>query len=222
MPGSKRPPIPNPFLAWDPDAVGSHVYMSDDAGASIVRLGTAKIPDVRYDEHHIIERRDHTLWMLVRTNTGISESTSVDGGVTWALGKPSVLPNAPSRFFIRRLASGNLLLVKHNPPMDQPWLAAATVQPSWRQRSHLTAYLSEDDGATWKGGLLLDERLVVSYPEGDQGADGTIYIIYDHNRETDREILLARFTEDEVAEGRLSHASSSLRLLVNRATGRRP
>lgn len=219
MPGRTKPPIPNPHLAWDPGAVGTHVYRSDDAGLTIERLGTAKIPDVHYDEHLVVERRDRTLWLLARTNAGISESFSADGGVTWSPGKPSAIPHAPSRFFLRRLASGNLLLVKHNPPMDQPWLVGDAVQPSWRQRSHLTAYLSEDDGATWRGGLLLDERLVVSYPDGDQGADGVIFVIYDHNRETDREILLARFTEIEVKAGILSQPNSRLRVLVNRATG---
>jgi predicted neuraminidase len=221
MPGTKRPPIPNPYLAWEPEAVGTHLYRSDDAGATIVRLGTARIPDVRYDEHHVLERRDHTLWILARTNSGISESISTDGGSTWSLGQPSPIPNAASRFFIRRLKSGNLLLVKHNPPLDQPWLVAATVQSSWRQRSHLTAYLSEDDGVTWKGGLLLDDRLVVSYPDGDQGADDTLFVIYDHNRESDREILLARFTEQDVLARRLVSPVSRLRLLVNRATGKR-
>jgi predicted neuraminidase len=221
MPGPRRPPIPNPYLAWDPEATGTHIYRSDDAGATIVRHGTARIPDVRYDEHQVIERRDRTLWILARTNAGISESISADGGATWAQGKPSAIPNAPSRFFIRRLASGNLLLVKHNPPMDQSWLVADAVQPSWRQRSHLTAYLSEDDGATWKGGLLIDDRLVVSYPDSDQGADGTLYVIYDYNREQDREILLARFTEQDVLARRLVSPVSRLRLLVNRATGKR-
>lgn len=35
-------------------------------------------------------------------------------------------------------------------------------------RSHLTAYLSKDDGTTWTGGLMLDERRGVSYPDGQQ------------------------------------------------------
>jgi hypothetical protein len=43
--------------------------------------------------------------------------------------------------------------------------------------------VSDDDGATWKGGLLLDER-ESSYPDGIQAEDGTLFIIYDHQRYT--------------------------------------
>ncbi len=39
-----------------------------------------------------------------------------------------------------------------------------------KNRSHLTAWLSEDDGKTWRGGLMLDERATVSYPDGFQAA----------------------------------------------------
>jgi hypothetical protein len=47
----------------------------------------------------------------------------------------------------------------------------------------MTAFVSDDDGATWKGGLLLDER-ESSYPDGIQAEDGTLFIIYDHQRYT--------------------------------------
>ena len=62
---------------------------------------------------------------------------------------------------------------------------------------HLTAYLSEDDCKTWKGGLLLDERESVSYPDGIQAPDGTIYIAYDRKR-VNGEVLMATFTEDDI------------------------
>ena len=47
----------------------------------------------------------------------------------------------------------------------------------------LSRPLWDDDGATWKGGLLLDER-ESSYPDGIQAEDGTLFIIYDHQRYT--------------------------------------
>ena len=42
--------------------------------------------------------------------------------------------------------------------------------------SQLTAWLSEDEGATWQGGLMLDERKGISYPDGFQAPDGTVVL----------------------------------------------
>ena len=66
------------------------------------------------------------------------------------------------------------------------------------QRCDLTAFLSTDDGNTWSGGLLLDERTAVSYPDIAQSPDGDIYVHYDRNRAVDAEILFARFREEDV------------------------
>ena len=38
----------------------------------------------------------------------------------------------------------------------------------------------------------------MSYPDGGEAPDGTIYIIYDYSRRTEREILLAAFTEEDI------------------------
>jgi len=62
---------------------------------------------------------------------------------------------------------------------------------------------SDDDGRTWRGGLMIDERPGVSYPDGVQSPDGTIYLIYDYARQADRTILMATFTERDVLETRL-------------------
>ncbi len=51
------------------------------------------------------------------------------------------------------------------------------------KRSDMTAFVSDDDGATWKGGLLLDER-ESSYPDGIQAKDGTLFIIDERQRYT--------------------------------------
>ena len=92
---------------------------------------------------------------------------------------------------------------------------------SWKGRSHLTALLSEDDGKTWPYTLLLDERNEVSYPDAKEAADGYIYVSYDWERVTQREILMARFTEDDILNGKISSSKGKLRILVkqsNRAT----
>lgn len=41
----------------------------------------------------------------------------------------------------------------------------------------------------------------VSYPDFTEGSDGFVYCIYDHERLERGEILLARFTEEDVAAG---------------------
>jgi hypothetical protein len=71
----------------------------------------------------------------------------------------------------------------------------------------------------WLGGLILDERKGVSYPDGFQAPDGTIYISYDRNRATDGEILLARFTEDDIKAKRLVNPKSKLKMLISRPLG---
>ncbi len=214
--------VPDPYRRWDPDNVGTHVYRSRDAGEALERIGTADIANVRFEEHMIVEKEDESLWLLARTQDrdgrGMAESFSTDGGHTWSPGETSDIPHIRSRFFIRHLDSGRLLLVKHNPQMDTLWLTDEDVPAYWQERSHLTAYLSDDDGESWYGGLLLDERIAVSYPDGDQAEDGRIFIAYDYNRHTDKEILVASITEEDITAGELVDPESRLRILVNQAT----
>ena len=63
---------------------------------------------------------------------------------------------------------------------------------------------------------MLDERKGISYPDGFQAPDGKIYISYDRNRSTDGEILFARFTEEEVLDGKISRPGSKLQSLISR------
>ncbi len=217
LPPEDRRHVPPDQLRWNPEHAGAHLYTSSDNGTTFSLRGSVIIPRPQFDEHMFVERHDGTLWLLARNQNGMAESVSTDGGKSWSEAKPASIPHVASRFFIRRLASGKLLLVKHNPRMDTAWLAETPITASWQQRSHLTAYISSDDGKSWKGGLLLDERVAVSYPDGDQSPDGTIYVIYDFNRKIDREILLARFTEDDVLAGHMSSPIGRLKLIVNKA-----
>ena len=190
-----------------PDEIGSGIVCSDDAGTTWIPRGRANVPESSGDEHMLIERSNGDLWMLVRTRSGLGESTSSDAGFTWSPGRPSAIAHIPTaRFFIRRLRSGRLLLVKHDPP-DQT------------SRSHLKAFLSDDEGETWYGGLLLDERDRISYPDGLQAPDGRIYIIYDYNRYADKDILLVVITEEDIASGEPHSEAARLRILVNHASG---
>ena len=83
------------------------------------------------------------------------------------------------------------------------------------------AMLSEDDGKTWKGGLMLDTRDEISYPDGTQTAEGDIYLIYDYSRYDRRQILMAVFSEEDILAGRLVSANGRLKQLVSQATGKK-
>jgi hypothetical protein len=219
LPPTDRKAVPPEQNKWRAENVGTHVYVSRDEGRTLTLRGTAQFPDLQFDEHMIVELRDGRLWLWARTKTGIGESFSTDGGATWTPGKESKIPHVNARFFVRRLRSGNLLLVKHNPTLDVAWLAPKGTKGAAQRRSHLTAYVSTDDGQTWRGGLLLDERMAVSYPDGDEAPDGRIFVVYDYNRKSDREIYVAAFTEADVLAGKLIDPRSRLRGLINQATG---
>lgn len=188
----------------------AHVFVSSDRGTSWQRRGGVRIPDTDFDEHMVVELRDSRLWLLARSTRGIAESFSTDGGRTWS--EPAVrFPHVSSRFFIRRLASGNILFVRHG-----------RIDERTPTRSNLRAYLSTDDGATWQGGLLLDERDRVSYPDGFQAPEGTIYLNYDRDRAGAREILMARFTETDVRAGEFISRDARPAMIVHKARGPAP
>ncbi len=202
-------PFKGLFRELDP-LRGANVLASADGGATWQRRGAARFPNPDWHEHMIVERRDGTLWMLARTRPGVMQSTSADGGRTWSEPtEPPGIRHPAARFHLRRLASGRLLLVKHGDAIG-----------SHTGRVKLSAWLSEDDGATWAGGLVLDDRKGVSYPDGVQAPDGTLYISYDRNRATDGEVLMARFTEQDVRAGKLVGPKSRLKMLISRPLGR--
>lgn len=180
----------------------SNMYVSIDSGQTWTKRGQADVPDRLFDEHMMVERGDGSCWMLVRTTYGIGQSESADGGRNWSPG--ALWKHGPStRFHLRRLRSGNLLLIYHNSIMGK--------------RVNLTAFLSVDDGATWSAGFLLDERENVSYPDAVETADGRIYAIYDRSRTGEKEILMAVFLEEDVRAGHAVSPDTRLKILVNRA-----
>ena len=185
---------------------GAKVMVSMDQGVTWTKRGQARLENPAFDEHMFVERINGDIWMLVRTRYGIGQAISHDGGVTWPEQSPSGIPHTSARFFIRRLNSGNLLLVRHAPPGKQG-------------RSHLSAFISKDDGATWVGGLVLDARAGVSYPDGLQTKDGLIYIIYDYDRTKTKHILMTTFTEADVLAGEYASPHARQRVLVNHAPG---
>lgn len=212
-----------PIALWTRDRIGpkelregfreldelrmAHWFVSTDQGATWTRRGGVVVPQSDFDEHMTVELKDGRLWMLARTKYGIAETLSSDGGRTWTEPKPSAIQNPSARFFLRRMASGRILLVK-NGPLDQR-----------TGRTQMSAFLSADEGKSWQGGLVFEERNGVSYPDGFQAPDGRIFISYDRERAKEREILMAVFTEADVLAGQAVSPEARLKVLISKALG---
>ena len=190
---------------------GAFLYKTIDNGKTFSRLGTPFIPSRSFDEHMAVELSNGVIMMLTRTSYGISSSYSYDGGHTWTVAQNSNIPGPDSRFHIRRLASGRILLINH---------------VNFNGRNNLAALLSDDEGITWSKGLLIDERDNVSYPDAVE-SDGFIYIIYDRERGAyksnydeakaeAREILMAKITEEDILNGKLVNNESRLKCIVSK------
>jgi predicted neuraminidase len=140
----------------------------------------------RASETMTFQRADGSLAMWIRTASGVIwQSFSQDDGETWSPGEPTSIANPGSRFFVRRLHSGRLLLIN---------------TPHPKERTTLYACLSADDGETFGEGLQLDDRTMVSYPDAVQTPDGLIQAVYDHDRYGVGEIMFCSFTEQDILQ----------------------
>ena len=91
-----------PVSMWKKEPHHARMVVSENKGRTWSVRGGASVPDsVRsFDENSIIERKDGSLWMLIRTKYGIGESISTDRGFTWSPVIPSEILHPSARFFI--------------------------------------------------------------------------------------------------------------------------
>ena len=188
------------------------VYASSDAGRTWRKRGQVVFPGPDWQEAQVIELKNGKVRLFARVSekiagehVGIMCADSTDGGWTWSQPvQPAGLRHTNSRFQVQRLQSGKILLVKHGAP-DRD-----------EGRNRLTAYLSDDDGQTWKGGLVLSKGCG-SYPDAFQAPDGLIYVSHDNVRWNEAEIWLHRFTEEDVLAGKIVSERGKMNLLISRA-----
>lgn len=168
----------------------SLLVVSTDKCASFSLRGGAIVPaEVRcsFESPQFVSVSADKVYCWGRTLSGTYESLSTDGGVTWPeMAVTTSFQNGynSGRCCVRRLASGNFLLVKRGELADA-------------SGSGLYAFVSTDGGANWTGGLQLDSGDNVYYPDAIQSADGMIHVIYECNGSVRREILMASFQESD-------------------------
>ncbi len=126
-------------------------------------------------------------WMLIRSGASrLYQSYSHDGR-EWTRGKKSAIRNCRSRFYVRRLQSGRILLINNTHP---------------KKRIGMYAALSEDEGKTFPYRLTLDTREKVSYPDCVQGSTGKLHIVFDRERKKVGEINYICIEESEILHTR--------------------
>ncbi|MES2738206.1 MAG: sialate O-acetylesterase [Verrucomicrobiota bacterium] len=189
--------------------------LSSNEGESWEWHGGTSIPETlrNFSEATLAQRKDGSIWMVIRTSQGLYESTSKDEGKTWseAIAMPQ-FEGPSTRACMMKLASGAFLLIYHD---------AQKLKTGAYPRTRLMAWLSEDEGRTWPHKLMVDQRSSVSYPDAIQAPDGRIYITYDHGRYNagEKEVLVAIVHEEDVRAGKFVSQGSAQRLVVNRTLG---
>ena len=188
-----------------------HYSVSADKGKTWVRkVGAKRCCARNFDEPMILERRDGSLWFLARTCVGVgflAEAESFDGGENWGESRLTDIADPSARFFLRRLKSGRVLLVKND---------SRGQDRSKKERFKMTAFLSEDDGKSWCASMVIDHG-DSSYPDAVEDDNGNIYLVHDRGRYSFREIVVSRFTEKDIMAGKLVEHASFCNQIISKA-----
>ena len=166
------------FLADNPPRHVTRTFSSDDDGKT---WKPSNILDLGGHGHHdgaieatIIERRDRSLWMLLRTNLDYFwEAFSDDQGQYWREMRPTSIDASSSPAYMTRLESGRLamtwnrLYLEGKNTAQRRGGARSETLASW-ERSELSIAFSGDDGKTWTDPAIIarhkDATKRVSYP----------------------------------------------------------
>ena len=208
------PKIKDTYINWLPEDMGVSVYSSKDHGKTFERIASKiRFPYSVFDEPCMVERSDGSLMMWIRGMNCVGQTFSYDGGHTWTVPTQNPKMNLPNtHFHMGKLKSGNILLLANY---------RADMFSYFGGRNNLTALISKDDGATWEGFLMIDEREGSEQPDFTEGEDGYIYISYGRAPQYAGELLLAIVTEEDILAGELVNPNSKLRIVAHKGTGMR-
>ncbi|MBX3448816.1 MAG: exo-alpha-sialidase [Planctomycetaceae bacterium] len=142
------------------------MYVSDDDGATwqasnILDYGVGRHDHAGSCEATILERRDGSLYELIRTESGyFFEADSRDGGLTWENLQKSSVPSVTCCGQMARLSDGRAALLWNHPPRYQPNHPAS--------REELSIAFSDDDGRTWTDRTVIAARYLKTGDKGDE------------------------------------------------------
>jgi lysophospholipase L1-like esterase len=154
------------------------MFVSDDAGRTWRRSNVLDIGQGRHDhagsiEGTVIERKDGSLYELLRTETGwLYEAVSRDGGLRWEDFKQSQIKSVTCCAQMMRLADGRIALLWNHPPRHRP--------ESGSSREELSIAFSSDECATWSAPKVVAASYGpggrVSYPYLYERRPGELWI----------------------------------------------
>lgn len=173
-------------------------YASSDQGRTWKR---SNIIDLGGMGHHdgvieasLVERRDRSVWMLMRNNWGrLWQAESIDGGLHWHPVGPTDIEASSTPPILERLASGRIFLAWNrfywDGTRDYP---AAGGDGQWsgtrtsNNRQELSIAFSEDEGKTWTEPVVIGTvkpnaqgvypRKEISYPYVFERRPGEIWL----------------------------------------------
>ncbi|MDH4452176.1 MAG: exo-alpha-sialidase [Verrucomicrobiota bacterium] len=153
------------------------MWVSDDLGKSWQRgdmldYGVGTHDHAGSLEGSVIERRDGSLYLLLRTESGfLWEATSRDG-LKWEGLKQTTIPSVTCCPQMARLTDGRIALLWNAPPRHDPKSGAS--------RSELSLAFSEDETATWSKPVIVAANHApggrVSYPYLHERKPGELWI----------------------------------------------
>ena len=177
-------------LLYNPGRHATKTYSSDDDGKTWKVSNTL---DLGGRGHHdgaieatIVERRDHSLWMLLRTNLDYFwEAFSNDQGQYWREMRPTHIDASSSPACMTRLESGRLVITWNRLYLEGKTTtrrrggSLSETMASW-ERSELSIAFSGNDGATWTDPVVIarnpDAGKRVSYPWIFERRPGELWI----------------------------------------------
>ncbi len=170
VPDREEPPADEaPDYGWNV----VRIMYSDDEGKSWhssgkeleVKIDNRKVTRYGAIEPDLIEKKDGSLWMLIRTSHGrLYQAMSLDKGESWTNPVASQFISSDSPACLYRLKNGSILLFWNS---CQRWDTVRSYALGGREVLH--AAVSWDEGASWQGFREVAHSVQSPSTVGDRG-----------------------------------------------------